>query len=114
MGLAAGKVLERRPPARRLQDAQVDLQPLVGAYGGLGGAAEEHLGHLEEFAETGHHPASGLRTVRLGILGRHQQVQVTNGLPHAAQAAGRGSPHHAWHLLQGIQHDVSQRPGYAQ
>ena len=91
VGLTAGKVLERRAPTGRLQHAQVHLQSLVGADRGLGGAAEQYLGHLGEFAEAGHH--------RLGVSGRHQQIQVAHSLPHTAHTAGRGGPHHARRLL---------------
>ena len=78
----------------------------MDADGGFGGTAEKHLGHLVQFAEASHH--------RIGVLGRHQQVQVADGLPHAAHTPGRGSLHHPRHLSQRIQHRPGQRPGHSQ
>jgi hypothetical protein len=102
VGLAAGEVLQRRPPAGRGEHPQVGLIAVVGADGGLGGAAEEDLRHLGEGAEAGH---DGLRVLR-----RHQQVQVAHRLPHAAEAPRRGRLDDAGEFPQGLQERAGQFP----
>ena len=63
VGLAAGEILQCRPPASSLHHPQVDLQALMGAHRGLGRAAQQHLIHLWLHAKALHHCLAHLSRV---------------------------------------------------
>ena len=72
--------MERGAEARFGHDPHVDLDPAREYHAGAGGAAREHLLHLRIGREALHH--------RSARFCRHEDIDVADGLLHAAQAAG--------------------------
>jgi hypothetical protein len=75
--LGAGEVLQRRAEGPRLDDAQIDRQPVLVTDRGLGRPLRDDLHHRGQGGQRVDHAG------RLG--GRHQQVDVLDRLAEAPQ-----------------------------
>ena len=99
--LGAGEVDEGGAEARRLDDAQVDLDPLPVPDRRLGLAALEHVGDLGQARERAHDLGRSRR--------RDQEVDVAHGLLPAAERAGERDGPDARGRLEGLHQRLPER-----